>query len=261
MAVTTTMTDVLLPKSESLFDKTQGFRYEALEYRDELFITVIKKAGVDGQCAEMVALLQEQTNTARLNQTYKSNAWRGEDPISEAAKQTKEDYAHEKVKAETDIQDTLTQFQNNGITAVRVDIAIGPNSEILVGYNANKTTVGDENVSPMLATLLNNCLFVKSSLVTQDSIILQANSLGSLKCDASSKPLPGTATDIKDALDDMKKSLEEVGINCHIEMHDYAAVKAAKDTADRQPAPKQVPEPEKVPVVVTPGEQQKPQAN
>lgn len=264
MAITTSSTDVLLPSSTSL-GKTEGFRYEALVYRDQLCIAVFQKAGVEKECTDMIALLKNQTESACLQQTRVGDAWHGTPPVSKANIQIEEDYVREKAKAEKDIQDTLTQFHKNKIVAVRVDIAIGPNSEILVGYNANKTTVtttvGDENVSPMLATLLNNCLFVESSLVTQDSIILQANSLDSLKKDSEGKPMPGTEKDITNTLDAMKKRLETADITCQIERHDYAAIKAAKDTTARQPAPQQVSEPEKVPVVVTPEVQQKPQAS
>ena len=219
---------VILPSSNALYDKMGAFRPEALDHRNKRFREIIKKSGAEEQCKDILVILDNQAEESHNQHNREGNAWRGVLPVSLAEIKTKENYRAEKNIAEQEIQTTLEVFAKNYITSVRIDIAIGPNSEILVGYNANGE-LNSEIVSPMLANLVNNYLFVAHALVTQDSTILQANSLGSLKKDSKDSPVPGTAKDIDDTLKQMQQRLLAANINCYIATHDYAEVKAVKD--------------------------------
>lgn len=214
-----------LPSSHAIYDKVAGFRPEALEYRDHRFEEIIDAAGMRSECSEMIQLMKEQTQQAWQKYTRIGEPWKGQATISREDQQISQDAQRERKTAEKEIQEILGLLKERGVETVRVDIAISENSEILVGYNAAGGNLDPNDIQNKLARLLNDCLFVENQLVTKDSIIFQARSLGVLSLDSNGDPLPAAPAKIDEALERMKNNLEGQGVHFQLEKHDYKTVK------------------------------------
>ncbi|OGV27300.1 MAG: hypothetical protein A3F18_06745 [Legionellales bacterium RIFCSPHIGHO2_12_FULL_37_14] len=216
-----------LPSSKALYEKMKQFRPEPLERRDKMFEAIIDEKGMRDECLEMLLLLQAQTQDAHAKYTRVGDPWHGQQPESLADSEVRKKYMTEKKAAEKEIKNTLDFLQKKGVSAVRVDIALGANSEILAGYNAAGGSVDPQEIAGMLARLFNNCMFVDSALVTVDSTILQALTLGTLKVDSTGKPLPGELAKIEDVIKKLKERLKNLGIDFQLFRHNYAEAKSA----------------------------------